>query len=320
MSFTTATAGRAGFVRLGSGIGGQSDGSITASASSVGAATSGQTFYLGTTQIAINRASGAVILTGITSIDGTANATSSSITFNTSGGAASGTTFNGSTPKTIDYSTVGAAAAGQQFYLGTTQVAINRTSGALTLSGVTVTSSNRTDSVNAPSYASPITDPLAKFSQYQPDMGGGYPGWRFSLWDGPTENAGNIKVGLAGYADSAGTAATATSADSATTADLASNSHFSIQRAVPSNVSATVTSLGSTVLNIDYNGWNGTVVFPSSAVNGQIFIVTSYYNCTIQAITATGYNISQTVPVNFGGTSGPLRWIYQQVTSSWIRV
>jgi hypothetical protein len=37
--------------------------------------------------------------------------TTNSITFNTSGGAAAGTTFNGSAAKTIDYSTVGAAAA-----------------------------------------------------------------------------------------------------------------------------------------------------------------------------------------------------------------
>ena len=42
---------------------------------SAGYAASSQTFYLGTTQIAINRGSGAISLTGITSIDGTAAST-----------------------------------------------------------------------------------------------------------------------------------------------------------------------------------------------------------------------------------------------------
>ena len=98
----------------------------------------GATFYIGTTAITNNRSSAAQSLTGITSIDGTAANVANSLTFNTSGGAGAGTTYNGSAAKTIDYSTVGAAAVGQQFYIGTTQVAINRTSGSLALTGVSI--------------------------------------------------------------------------------------------------------------------------------------------------------------------------------------
>ena len=67
--------------------------------------------YLGTSAIALNRASGALSLAGV-SIDGSAGSVANTLTFNTSGGAAAGSTFNGSAARTIDYSTVGAAAAG----------------------------------------------------------------------------------------------------------------------------------------------------------------------------------------------------------------
>lgn len=76
------------------------------------------TVYIGTTAVALNRGTAALVLTGITSIDGnaatatTASATTASVTFNNGGaGAASGTTFNGSTAQTISYNTIGAAAS-----------------------------------------------------------------------------------------------------------------------------------------------------------------------------------------------------------------
>lgn len=69
-----------------------------------------QTMYIGTTAVAINRGTGALVLTGITSIDGSAASVANAITFNTTGGAAAGTTYNGSVARTIDYSTIGAAA------------------------------------------------------------------------------------------------------------------------------------------------------------------------------------------------------------------
>jgi len=52
----------------------------------------GQTFYLGTTQIAINRASAAIVLTGITSIDGSAATLTTARTLTI---GATGKTFNG---------------------------------------------------------------------------------------------------------------------------------------------------------------------------------------------------------------------------------
>lgn len=128
-----------------------------------------QTMYIGTTSVAINRGSGTLSLTGITSIDGssasctglaataTALATpraingvnfdgtaaininlNNAITFNNGGaGAASGTTFDGSAARTISYNSIGAAAAGQTMYIGTTSVAINRASASLALTGIT---------------------------------------------------------------------------------------------------------------------------------------------------------------------------------------
>lgn len=80
-----------------------------------------QTMYIGTTAVAINRGTGALVLTGITSIDGSAASVANAITFNTTGGAAAGTTYNGSVARTIDYSTIGAAAVSHTHsYAGST--------------------------------------------------------------------------------------------------------------------------------------------------------------------------------------------------------
>jgi len=66
--------------------------------------------FLGTTAVPLNRSSGSLSLAGV-SIDGAAGSVTNSVTFNTTGGAAAGTSYNGGTARTIDYSTVGAAAA-----------------------------------------------------------------------------------------------------------------------------------------------------------------------------------------------------------------
>jgi hypothetical protein len=72
------------------------------------------THFIGTTSIALNRASGSQALTGITSIDGSAASVANAITFNNAGtGDASGTTYNGSVARTISYNTVGAPAYAQ---------------------------------------------------------------------------------------------------------------------------------------------------------------------------------------------------------------
>lgn len=57
---------------------------------------------------------------------------------NAGSGAVSGTTFNGSVARTISYNSIGAAPTNQTFYIGTTQVAINRGSASLSLSGVSI--------------------------------------------------------------------------------------------------------------------------------------------------------------------------------------
>jgi hypothetical protein len=129
----------------------------------------GQTFYLGTTQVAINRTSGALSLTGITAIDGSAakwttvrslagNGVDGSadvafsnkfIVQGTSDTGLSGAQFMGSlgtglvknttTTGVFSIATAGSdyAAPNQTFYLGTTQVAINRSSAEIALTGIT---------------------------------------------------------------------------------------------------------------------------------------------------------------------------------------
>jgi hypothetical protein len=91
-------------------------GMLKASSGVIATATAGtdyalptQQFYIGTTQVAINRASGSLSLTGV-SIDGTAGSVTNTVTFNNSGtGDASGTTYNGSTARTVSYNTIGAS-------------------------------------------------------------------------------------------------------------------------------------------------------------------------------------------------------------------
>lgn len=74
-------------------------------------------------------------------ISGSAGSVTNAVTFNTSGGASSGTTYNGSVARTIDYSTVGAAASSHSHgnitsggAIGSTPglVVVTTTSGALT--------------------------------------------------------------------------------------------------------------------------------------------------------------------------------------------
>ena len=70
------------------------------------------TVYVGTTAIALNRASASQTLTGV-SIDGSAGSVTNAVTFNNGGsGSASGTTFNGSGAITVSYNTIGAQVAG----------------------------------------------------------------------------------------------------------------------------------------------------------------------------------------------------------------
>lgn len=62
-------------------------------------------------------------------ITGSAGSTTAAVTFNTTGGAAAGTTFNGSTARTIDYSTLGAAPLSHTHGNITNAGAIGSTSG-----------------------------------------------------------------------------------------------------------------------------------------------------------------------------------------------
>ena len=99
----------------------------------------GNTFYIGTTAITNNRGSGAMALTGINSIDGTAANVANALTFKGDGtGAVADSTYNGNAARSISYNSIGAAASGQTFYLGTTQIAINRASAAISLTGVNI--------------------------------------------------------------------------------------------------------------------------------------------------------------------------------------
>jgi hypothetical protein len=89
----------------------------------------------------------------------TANQVANSITFNTSGGAAAGTTFNGSAARTIDYSTVGAQAT---LVSGTNIKTINGNSvlgsGNLSISGGGLTYVVKTSNYTAAANEGVLTD------------------------------------------------------------------------------------------------------------------------------------------------------------------
>jgi hypothetical protein len=87
---------------------------VTIDYSTIGAAAVGQTFYIGTTAITLNQATGtvtslAVDISGKATTAGTADSVANALTFAATGGVALNSTFNGSSATTIDYSSVGAA-------------------------------------------------------------------------------------------------------------------------------------------------------------------------------------------------------------------
>ena len=107
--FTTSGGAAAGTAYDGSAA-------VTVSYATVGAAASSHTHYYA----------------GSASIGGAANSVKTSLTFNNGGsGAASGTTYNGSTARTISYNTIGAASSG---HTHTCSLATDTGTSAITLS------------------------------------------------------------------------------------------------------------------------------------------------------------------------------------------
>ena len=113
-------------------------------------ATAAQTFYIGTTQVAINRASSALSLAGV-DIDGNSgtvtNATlTTALTVNTgtltltANNANSSVLTIGAGASSVSGSNTGDNSANSStMYIGTTAVALNRGTAALTLAGITLT-------------------------------------------------------------------------------------------------------------------------------------------------------------------------------------
>jgi hypothetical protein len=107
------------------------------------AASSAGTFYIGTTSIGINRASAFQTLTGV-SIDGNAATVTNGVY--TSGTYSNPSWITGlawskisSTPTTLaGYGITDSLSASTTYYIGTTSLALNRTSASQTLSGVSI--------------------------------------------------------------------------------------------------------------------------------------------------------------------------------------
>ena len=100
--------------------------------------------FIGTTSIALNRATASQTLTGV-SIDGSAGSVANAVTFNSGGtGAASGTTFNGSAAQTISHNTLGASPlAGSTSIVTTGTVTTGTWSGSFgAVSGANLTTLN----------------------------------------------------------------------------------------------------------------------------------------------------------------------------------
>jgi hypothetical protein len=111
--------------------------------------------YVGTTSIALNRISGSQTLTGV-SIDGSAGSVTNSVTFNNGGaGAASGSTFNGSSAVTVSYNTVGASPLAGSSSITTTGTVTSGTWNARINPRVSATSS-----------ASTVTPDVSTYDQY----------------------------------------------------------------------------------------------------------------------------------------------------------
>lgn len=110
-------------------ISGSNGTTITLPTSTGTVALNNQSFYIGTTSIAINRVSANLALTGISSV---------SFPGSSSGTAILQAAATAGTPTIALPTTTGTLAlTTQEFYLGNTAIAINRTTGSIVLSGIT---------------------------------------------------------------------------------------------------------------------------------------------------------------------------------------
>ena len=164
---------------------------------------------------------------------GSAGSVANAVTFTNTGGAAAGTTFNGSAARTIDYSTVGAPKADGTGASGTW--GINVTGNAATATTATTASNATNLNSQAASY---YTDIPARLGYTPVQQGGGtsqltnklYIGWgagsQLRLQVDATDFASSWPISITGNAATATSATTATSAGSAgsaTTAGTATN-------------------------------------------------------------------------------------------------
>jgi hypothetical protein len=135
---TTANWGTGRTLTIGStgkSVNGSAD--VSWSLAEIGAAAIAQTMHIGTTALAINRASAALTLAGV-SIDGNAGTATTLQTARTFTIGSTGRSFNGSAAVTWSLADIGAAAIAQTMHIGTTALAINRASAGLTLTGVSI--------------------------------------------------------------------------------------------------------------------------------------------------------------------------------------
>jgi len=118
------TTGVTGTLPLGNGGTGQTTAQAAMNAFA-GATTSGQYLRGSGTNVVLSAIQAADVPTLNQNTTGSAGSVANAVTFNTSGGAAAGTTFNGSAARTIDYSTVGAPKADGTGASGTWGISIS---------------------------------------------------------------------------------------------------------------------------------------------------------------------------------------------------
>ena len=126
------------------------------------AALQGDTTYVGTTAVTLNRASANLALTGISSIAMPGSQTGT-ITLSVPASAGTNTV-------TFPNATGTVALQGNTFYVGTTAIANNRTSGAQTLTGVSI-DGNAATATTAASTTNGLT--TSNYSSYALPIGGG---------------------------------------------------------------------------------------------------------------------------------------------------
>lgn len=262
-----------------------------------GAVTSGSYLRGNGTNVVMSAIQAADVPTLNQNTTGQAGSVANALTFNTTGGASAGSTYNGSAARTIDYSTVGAAAVGQTMYIGTTAVAINRGSGSISLTGTSIDGSSAAVSGSAAltvqsNYQAAINTTTPGLGNYGIHFGGQTTA---DYAAGITWNGGTGTTGAQAGIYVQGSGSYGTKMYLATTSSYATGAQTAISidhNGVANFVRARPTIQGNAILDSATSSWQ--------RITGNAIDYGSYGSIGVSGVTNTYAGIS------FSGVSGTL--------------